>query len=44
MGDGEDAAAQEALQLKRRNLELPVVGWKQQRLAQALRAEAEYNM
>ena len=44
MGDGEDAAAQEALQLKRRNLELPVVGRKRQRLAQALRAEAEYNM
>lgn len=45
MGDGEDAAAaQEALQLKRRNLEQPVVGWKRQRLAQALRAEAEYNM
>jgi hypothetical protein len=44
MGDGEDAAAQEALQLKRRNLELPVVGWERQRLAQSLRAEAECNM
>ena len=44
MGEREEAAAQEALQLKRRNLELPVVGGIRQRLAQALGAEAEYHM
>ena len=44
VGEGEDAAAQEALQLKRRNLQLPVVGGHRQRLAQALSAEVEYNM
>ena len=44
VGEREDAAAQEALQLKRRNLELPVVGRHRQRVAQALSAEAEYSM
>ena len=44
MGEREEAAAQEALQLKRRNFELHVVGVIRQRLAQALSAEAEYNM
>lgn len=42
--DGEDATAQEALQLKRRNFELHVAGGIRQRLAQALSAEDEYNM
>ncbi len=42
--EGGDAAAQEALQLRRRNLELHVVGGVRQRLAHALRAEAEYSM
>ena len=44
VSDGEDATAQEALQLKRRNLELPVVGGIRQRLAQAQSAKVEYNM
>jgi hypothetical protein len=44
VGEREDAAAQESLQLKRRNLELPVVGCHRQWVAQALSAEAEYNM
>ena len=43
VGEREEAAAQEALQLKRRNLQLPVVGHRQ-RLAQALSTEAEYNI
>ena len=44
VGEREDAAAQEALQLKRRNMQLPVVGRHRQRVAQALSADAEYNM
>ncbi len=44
MGEREEAAAQEALQLKRRNMELPVAGRHRQRVAQALSADAEYNM
>jgi hypothetical protein len=44
VGEREEAAAQEALQLKRRNMELPVVGRHRQRVAQALSADAEYNM